>query len=116
MRDLGQLLPGEPFQHALVALFQGAGITVGSEQVHIFGGPTVGHKGDDAAVAVIGEGQAGLLINLPQNAVLGTFPVLEFSADADPLIFIEIVFFFDPVEHEIVISTADITQGGVEHG
>ena len=97
--QLPQLFPGHPFQNALVALLHLSGKAPGGEQVHIFTGPHVGHKGDDAPVPVVGEGEAGLFQHLPADAVLGAFPLQELASHADPLVPVFVLLLFDPVEH-----------------
>ena len=108
-----QLLLGQPFQNALVAFPDLPLKPGGGEQVHILTGPDVRHKGDDAPVLIIGEGQAGLLFDLPQDAVLRAFPVLELAAHADPFITVFVLLLFDPVEHEITAVFFDVAKGGL---
>ncbi len=66
----------------------------GGEEVHVFRDPPVGDEGHQAPVAVVGEGEAGLLPHLPEQAVLGALLVLELSANADPFVVVEVVFLF----------------------
>src|SRR5699024_2624913 len=114
--DLQQAVPGNPLQHPLVALLQLPGEAVSGEQVHILGGQAVGDKGDDPPVAVVRQGEAGLLAGLPEEAVLRALLVLELPADADPLVLIQVVFLLDPVEHQVFVTPADITERCIDHG
>ena len=84
--------------------------------MHIFRFPPVGHKGDDAPVAVSGDGEPRLLVDLPQGALLGAFAVQELAADADPLVAVAVVFLFHPVEHQILPGGVfQIAKGGIAH-
>ena len=82
---------------------------------HILRGPPVGDKGDDPPVSVVGEGKPGLLPGLPEQTVLRALPVLEFAADPDPLVLVQVVLLFHPVEHQVLLSPADIAQRGIDH-
>ena len=75
--------------------------------MHILRFPHIGNKGHNAAVAPMGEGQAGFLLRLAQHAVLGSLAVLKFAAHADPLVVVGIMFFFDAVESKIEIFEAN---------
>ena len=115
MGQLQQVALGDPLQISLVALLQGSGKAVGGEQVHILRGPPVGDKGDDPPVSVVGEGKPGLLPGLPEQTVLRALPVLELAPDPDPLVLVQIVLLLDPVEHQVLLSPADIAQRGIDH-
>ena len=64
---------------------------------------------------VVGQRQTGLLFGLPQDTFVRTFLSLEFSSDANPLIFIDVIFLLYPVQHQNIISPGDIAKGGVIH-
>ena len=101
-RQVAHLLLVHPFQHPLVALADLAFKAVGGVKVHIFHGPRRADEGDDAAKTVSGEGKPRLLLNLPQKALLRALPLLKFTADADPLVPIDVLFLFYPMEQQIL--------------
>ena len=69
--------------------------------MHIFARITVGNEGDDATVAVIGNGQSRFLPNLTEHTVLGALSVFEMTADSDPFIVVDVILFLGAVKHQI---------------
>ena len=84
--------------------------------MHIFSLPFIGYEGHDAPVPIVGERETGLFPSLPQQALLGALPLLELSADTDPLIVVQIVFLFHAVQQQNLIPLQQVAQGGVFHG
>ena len=83
--------------------------------MHVFRRIVIGDKGDDAAVLPGDEVKACLLFYFSEETFLRALSFLKFSADADPLVFIEVVLFFCAVEQKIAAVTLDIAQGGIDH-
>ena len=110
-----QKLPADPLQVTLIAFFQLSLKAIGSEKEHVLPFAAVIEKGDDASALKACEGQAGFLHGFPADTIVGAFLSLEFSADADPLILIDIILFFHPMEHEYLVSPGDIAQTGFYH-
>ena len=82
-------------------------------------GPTLAaqvHQATAKSAAPAGQGQAGFLLRLPQQALVGGLGSLEFAADADPFVLVDVVFLFDPVEHQHFAAPGDIAQSGIAHG
>ena len=52
---------------------------------------------------------------LPQQTFVGGFVFQKLAADADPLVFIDVFFFFYPVEHQHLIAPGNIAKCGLEH-
>ena len=84
--------------------------------MHILRFPLIGNKGDDAPVAVLREKEASFLPCLPQQALLRALILLKLAANADPLVVVEIVFLFDPVQKQHIVPSQHIAQGGIFHG
>ena len=104
-----------PFQVSLVAPSYGAGEAVGGEEVHILGGPLVGDESHQSPEAPGGQRQACLLPHLPQEALLRALPLLALAANADPLVMIQVMLLFDPVEHQNLVSPGDVAQRRILH-
>ena len=68
------------------------------------------YKSQDAPEPVVCERQTGLLLRLPEDTVLWTLPAFKLSADADPFVLIDVMFLFDPVDHQIFFIFFDITK------
>ena len=109
--QLQQAGAGDPLQHALAALPDLPRPAVGGEQVHILRHPTLGDKGDDAPVLIPGQVQAGLLPDLPQEAVLRALVRLELAAHADPLVLVYVV-----LNYEVVWTSANENIATVRGG
>ena len=111
----GELLLVDPGQLTLVAVLRRAGEARGVEQVHILGRPDIGDEGHKPAVAVLRERQPRFLQHLAADAVLRAFPVLKFSADADPFVVIFVVLLFYTVEHQILSIALKIAERRLLH-
>ena len=72
-------------------------------------------EGNHTPAPPVGQLQAGFLIGLPQQALIGGLVSFKLAADADPLVLIHIVFLLDPVEHQDLISTGDVAKGRIDH-
>lgn len=105
----------DPLEVAFVAHDLLAGPVGAHEEVHVFGGPAVGDKGDDAAVAPLGDGEAGFLAHFAQHAVLGAFVGLELPSHSEPFVVVEVVLFFGAVKHQVLITAFEIAKGGLDH-
>ena len=68
------------------------------------------YKSQDTPEPVVCERQTGLLLRLPEDTVLRTLPAFKLSADADPFVLIDVMFLFDPVDHQIFFIFFDITK------
>ena len=84
--------------------------------MHVLRDLAVGDEGDQAPVGVVREGEARLLPDLADEALFGAFLVLKLAADADPLVLVDVVFFLDAVEHEVLPLALDVAERGVPHG
>jgi len=102
----------DPFEVAFVAGDLLAGPVGTHEEVHVFGGPLVGDEGDDAAVAPLGDGKAGLFADLTQHTVFGALSFFELASHAEPFVVIEVVFFFRSVQHKVLVAALEVTEGG----
>jgi len=111
----GELPLADPGQLTLVAVLRRAGEARGVEQVHILGRVDVGDEGHKPAVAVLRERQPRFLQHLAADAVLRAFPVLKFSADADPFVVIFVVLLFYAVEHQILSIALKIAERRLLH-
>jgi hypothetical protein len=69
---------------------------------------TIGQEGHDTPAPPGGQGQTRLLFGLPQEALVGGLLRLEFAADADPFVLVDIVLLFDPVEHQHLIPPGNV--------
>ena len=103
----------DPGQLSLVAVLRRAGKACGVEQVHVLGRPDVRDERDKAAVAELCQRQAGLFKHLAAHAVLRTFLILKFSADADPFVMIFVVRLLDAVEHQVLPVLLQIAKRGL---
>ena len=99
----------DPFEIAFVAFDLLAGPVGADEDVHMLVGIDVVNEGDDAAVAPLRHGEAGLLPHLAQHTVLWALPFLELAAHAEPFVVVEVVFLLGTVQHEILRATFKIT-------
>ena len=97
-----------PFEVALVAFDLVARPVSADEDVHVLIVVDVVHKGDDAAVAPLRDGETCLLPHLAQHAVLGAFAFLELAAYAEPFVVVEVVLFLGAVQHEILRAAFQI--------
>lgn len=98
-----------PLQLALVAVDEIAFKLVRREQVHILALPlTRGQEGHDTAAFPRCQTKPCFLKRFTQEAFIGRFVLLELSADPDPLVLVEVVFFFDTVQHQHVVSAQDV--------
>ena len=88
---------------------------VGSEKVHVLALPLVRHECHDAAIAVRGQGEAGLLLRFAQSALLRALALFKLAADADPLVAIAVVLLFRAVQHQVFAAAFDINERRV-HG
>ena len=110
-----QKFPADPFQIPLVAEVHFPFKAVGGEEVHEFALALRVQEGDHATAAPGGQGQAGFLPDLSEQAFVRAFLWQEFAADADPFVVVDIVFLLDPVEHQHLISPGHIAQCGIFH-
>lgn len=56
----------------------------------------------------MGQGQARLLFGFPEDTILRAFFVFKFAADADPFIMVQVIFLFDPVQHQVAPISLNI--------
>ena len=83
--------------------------------MHILGGRFIGYKGHQTTESIFGQGQAGFLPHLPQQAVLRALPLLKLAAYTNPLIMVHIVLLFYPVQHQPAAVFFDVTQCRKDH-
>ena len=107
--EFQQALLLNPFKIALVAFYLVAGPVGTDEDVHMFVGIDVMHKGDDAAVAPLRDGEARLFPHLAQHTVFGALPFFELAAHAEPLVVVEIVFLLGAMQHKVLAAALQIT-------
>ena len=68
--------------------------------MHIFCVVVVVAESDDAAVAPAREREPCFLAHLAQEAIVRRFAGFKFSANTDPFALVDIVVFFDAVQHQ----------------
>lgn len=116
MGKLREFFLGYPFQNAFVAIADFAREFFCMEKVHELGFfHAVALERDNARIARVFQLEAGFFADLAPNAILRAFALLEFSADANPLVAIDVVLFLDAVEHQVGTFFFDVTKGRVEH-
>jgi len=93
----------DPGQFALVAKNLFTAPFGGGEEVHIFAGPDIAHKGDYSSVAPLLHLETSLLAHFAQHAFVGAFIGFAFAAYAYPLVVAGIVLFLYPMEHQILV-------------
>ena len=80
--------------------------------MHIFDTPLVRNKGNDAPRAVGCQGETCLFLYLTQHTFFRHFPRFKLAADTDPLVMVQVVFLFYPVQHQVTVIFFDITKCG----
>ena len=51
----------------------------------------------------------------PEQALLRALPLLALAANADPLVMIQVMLLFDPVEHQNLVPPGDVAQRCILH-
>ena len=104
-----------PFEVTFITLNLFAGPVGADKEMHVFALPDIGDEGNDAAVAPLGDGEASLFPHFAEHTFLGAFALLEFSSHAEPFVVVEVVFFFGAMEHEVLVTSFQIAEGGLFH-
>lgn len=105
-----------PFQYAFIALLDGSSKFGCGKEVHEFGlVHAVADERDDAAVLGADEREACFFERFAVDAIFGRFPFFELSANADPLVLVDVVFLFDAVEQQVLAVLFDVAKGCVYH-
>ena len=126
VRDAGKLTFGKPLQFTLVAFLQPYGgsflralcilyvisfcivETCNHEQMHVFHVIFVRYEGNDPAISIIVDEKPCLLVHFPAHALFRTLAPLELTADADPLVMVDVVLLPGPVEHQDTVVFNDM--------
>ena len=116
MGELGYVFFWDPFQGAFVAFLEVAGEFSRRKEVHEFRlVHAVANEGDDAAVLGTNQGEARFFQRFALDTVFGRFPFFELAADADPLVLVDVVFFLDAVEQQVLAVLFNVAECGIEH-
>lgn len=104
----------DPLKNALRAVMKLSGPSVGGKEEHILGRRLIRDKGNEAAEPEAGQGESGFLKDLPEQALDGGLALQELPANADPFPLIEVMLFFDAMEHQILAIPFQVAKGRIE--
>ena len=117
MGEFRYVFLGNPFECSFVAVLEFTGEFRRREQVHEFClVHAVANEGDNPSVLGTNQGEARFFESLALDAVLGRFPFLEFAANADPLVLVDVVLFLDAVKQQVLAVLFDVAESCIELG
>lgn len=104
----------DPLQDALGAVMEFPGPLTSGKEEHIFSRCLIGDEGNEATEPEFRQSEAGFLEDLPEQALDGGLALQELPADADPLSLIEVMLFFDAMEHQVLAISFQVAKGRIK--
>ena len=99
--EVVDLLLRNPFKDPFVTFDGFSFKTIRSEKMHIFRSAVTGNKGDDSPEPVGGQRIACFFPDFAHKTLVRTLVLLEVAAHSDPFVLIDVVFLYDPVQHQV---------------